>query len=168
MMWKSSIIPLAMSLIIFSVFFISCNGSRSAIKVQFGQDWTIHDEERPKPPVVNPGSFGTQDRPGSPPSDAVVLFDGTDLSRWIMANGDPPKWKLENGAMEVVKETGTIQTKQGFGDCQLHIEWASPEKVIGNGQGRGNSGVFLMGIYEVQVLDSYENETYADGQAAAG
>ncbi|MEW5900336.1 MAG: DUF1080 domain-containing protein [Acidobacteriota bacterium] len=101
------------------------------------------------------------------PSDAVVLFDGKDLSQWEDGKAGPAKWKVESGYMEVVAKTGSIRTKRGFGDCQLHVEWATPAAVSGEGQGRGNSGVFLMDIYEVQVLDSYENQTYADGMAAA-
>ena len=166
-MWKISITAPMISLLTMGVIFIACTGNHRQIEVQFGQKWKIHDKERPLPPVVDPGSYSTQEKIGKAPSDATVLFDGKDLSQWEMANGDPPKWKLGKGYMEVVPETGTIRTKQGFGDCQLHIEWAAPAKVVGKGQGRGNSGVFLMGIYEVQVLDSYENETYADGQAAA-
>jgi hypothetical protein len=126
--------------------------------------WAIHDMNRPQPPVVDPGPPAEQ--PARPPSDAIVLFDGKDLSQWQSATGQA-KWKVENGYMEVVKGTGGISTKQGFGDCQLHIEWRAPVPAVGEGQGRGNSGVFLMGRYEVQVLDSYQNKTYPDGQAAA-
>jgi len=108
-----------------------------------------------EPPVIDPGP------PGGPPSDAIVLFDGKDLSQW--EGGE--KWTIEDDF--AISKGGGIQTKQPFGDCQLHVEWASPEKVEGHGQGRGNSGVYLMGKYEVQILDSYENETYFDGQAGA-
>jgi hypothetical protein len=107
------------------------------------------------PPVVTPGD-GT-----APPSDAVVLFDGRNLDQW--AGGD--QWVVENG--HAIAAKGGIHTKEAFGDCQLHIEWATPAEVSGSGQGRGNSGVFLQGMYEVQVLDSYENQTYHDGQAGA-
>ena len=100
-------------------------------------------------------------KPHQPPSDAIVLFDGKNMDQW--KGGD--KWKVKDGY--VVAANKSIQTKQSFGDCQLHLEWATPEKVEGNGQGRGNSGVFLMGKYEVQILDSYKNKTYFDGQAAA-
>jgi hypothetical protein len=110
----------------------------------------------PEPKVVEPG-FTDND----PPSDAIVLFDGKDLSKW--EGGD--QWKIENGVATV--RGGSIQTKQPFGDCQLHIEWASPEKVSGSGQGRGNSGVYLMGHYEIQILDSYQNHTYPDGSAGS-
>lgn len=126
-----------------------------------------HDKTRPVPPVIHPGNPGTLKEPGTPPSDAIVLFDGSDMSQWQMSDGDPPEWRVVKGVLEVVKETGTFQTKKGFGDCQLHIEWASPVRIRGEGQGRGNSGVFLMGKYEIQILDSYKNKTYADGQAAA-
>jgi hypothetical protein len=128
------------------------------------QKWAIHDESRPLPPVVDPGPPGP---PAAAPSDTVVLFDGQDLSKWEDMKGQPAGWKVENGYAEVVAKTGAIRTKQGFGDCQLHIDWATPAVVSGEGQERGNSGVFLMDIYEVQVLDSYNNKTYADGSAAA-
>jgi hypothetical protein len=129
--------------------------------------WEIHDPKRPLPPVVDPGTPGTPDLPGRPPSDAIVLFDGKDLSQWRSEKGGPAGWKVENGYTEVVKGVGGIVTEQSFGDCQVHVEWATPGLVAGDGQGRGNSGVFLMGRYEIQVLDSYQNRTYADGQAAA-
>lgn len=122
--------------------------------------WAVHDWNRPRPPVVAA-------EPGKPPSDAIVLFDGTSMDAWASKDGEPCKWRIVDGAMEVVPKTGEIRTRQAFGDCQLHIEWASPSEVKGAGQGRGNSGVFLMGMHEVQILDSYENEAYADGQAAS-
>lgn len=128
------------------------------------QHWKAHDLNRPRPPVVTPP---TQQLPVPPPADAVVLFDGTDLSQWQATDGSATRWKIEDGEMISVAGAGYIQTKQPFGDVQLHVEWAAPTPVQGSSQGRGNSGVFLMGRYEVQVLDSYENETYADGQAAA-
>jgi hypothetical protein len=109
----------------------------------------------PEPPVVNPGSVDKA------PSDAIVLFDGTDLNAF--ENGE--KWLIENGYAQV--RGGGITSKQAFGSCQLHLEFATPEKVVGEGQGRGNSGVYLMGKYEVQILDSYENTTYFDGQCGA-
>ncbi len=120
-----------------------------------GLPFHVHDPARPRPPVVTPGTQG------SAPSDAIVLFDGKDLSHWT------GKWKVENGYVEVAPKTGDLISKEKFGDVQLHIEWASPAQVKGNSQGRGNSGVFLQGRYEVQVLDSFENPTYADGQASA-
>ena len=128
--------------------------------------WRVHDGTRPQPKVVTPGSCSTQEEPGQPPSDAIVLFDGKDTSKWIRRDGEPAQWKVEDGVMEV-NRTGDIQTKEHFGDCQLHIEWAAPAEVKGHSQGRGNSGVFLMGRYEIQVLDGYDNITYADGTTAA-
>jgi hypothetical protein len=132
-----------------------------------GMEWRVHDSRRPQARVIDPGTASTPDAPGRPPSDATVLFDGTDLSQWIGRDGNPPQWKVENGAMEVARRTGSIQTKASFGHIHLHIEWAAPVKVKGDSQGRGNSGVFLMAKYEIQVLDSYDNPTYADGHTAA-
>ena len=129
--------------------------------------WKIHDLNRPVPPVIEPGTSSTQDSPGRPPSDATILFDGKDLSKWQQQDGTPAKWKVENGYAEVVPKTGELRTKEAFGDCQLHVEFREPTPPHGESQERGNSGVFLMGLYEVQVLDSYENKTYADGQASA-
>lgn len=131
--------------------------------------WAVHDMNRPQPKLVTPGTFSTQDQAGKPPSDAIVLFDGKDLSGWASAKDGvaPAKWKVEDGHMEVVPSTGDIQTREQFGDCQLHVEWAAPTEVKGSSQGRGNSGVFLMGICEIQVLDVYDNPTYADGYAAS-
>jgi len=131
-----------------------------------GSKYKVHDKERPYPRVITPGTESTQDIPGRSPSDAIILFDGTDLSGWAGREGEV-QWKVENGYMEVVPGTGNIQTREHFGDCQLHVEWAAPAEVKGEGQGRGNSGVFLMGIYEIQVLDCFNNSTYADGGTAA-
>jgi hypothetical protein len=116
----------------------------------------------PVPEVITPG-IGT-----APPSDAIVLFDGKDLSKWESAkDGSKASWKVEGGAMTGVKGAGDIRTKESFGDCQLHVEWRTPSEVVGTSQGRGNSGVFLQSTYEVQVLDSYDNRTYSNGQAAS-
>lgn len=130
----------------------------------------VHETDptiRPQPTVVTPGTESTLEKPGTAPSDAVVLFDGKDLSNWTSTKGEPTKWIIDNGTMSPVKHSGMIRSKQEFGSCQLHVEWAAPAKVEGDGQGRGNSGVFLMGRYEIQVLDNYENQTYPDGQAGA-
>lgn len=107
--------------------------------------------------------------PGEAPSDAIVLFDGTDLSAWTSAeeNQDEASWSVEDGAVTVEPGTGNIKTRQEFGDVQLHIEWRTPEEIDGEGQGRGNSGVFLQEMYEIQVLDSWQNETYSNGQAGS-
>ena len=129
--------------------------------------WKIHDPNRPLPPIVDPGTVSTQQAVGRAPSDAVVLFDGKDLSKWVDKDGKPARWKVENGYMEVVANTGYIFTRDSFGDCQLHVEFSEPTPPRGESQERGNSGVFLQGLYEIQVLDSYENKTYADGQASA-
>lgn len=130
-----------------------------------GGKWRVHDANRPTPPVVAPGERFSHEAP--PPADAVVLFDGKDLSKWQTDGGAPARWKVENGYMEVVKDTGSIRTKDEFGDFQLHLEFATPAVVKGNSQDRGNSGVLVYGRYEVQVLDSYDNVTYADGQCGA-
>lgn len=133
----------------FSAFLVTCAVlPASADEYLNGIEWK-------KPAVVTPGENG------GPPSDAVVLFNGKDFSAWNGAEN----WKIEDGAM--VCGRGDVHTKQGFGDCQLHIEWSSPTPATGSGQGRGNSGVFFMDQYELQVLDSYDNETYFDGQAGA-
>lgn len=113
-----------------------------------------------EPPVVDPGPVG------GPPADAIVLFDGTDLSKFRGQRSAEPKWKLENGVMQTTP-SGGIFSKEEFGDCQLHVEWAAPTVVKGDGQGRGNSGVYLMGRYEIQVLDCYNNKTYTNGQCGA-
>src|SRR5215475_13029191 len=131
------------------------------------QKWKVHDMNRPRARKVLPGQSFTE----TPPSDAIVLFDGKDLSHWVQTGRggvtQEPKWKVENGYMEIVPRTGRLVTKEKFGDCQLHVEWMIPKGVTGQGQGRGNSGVELMTRYEVQVLESHTNLTYADGAAGA-
>lgn len=129
------------------------------------QDWPQHSRERPQPAVVTPKA---QTLPVPPPPDAVVLFDGTSLADWRRKGTDAPAgWKVENGYMQVVPGTGDIAHTMGFGDQQLHVEFMIPPKRGGSDQDAGNSGVWLMSHYEVQVLDSYENVTYPDGQNAA-
>lgn len=123
-----------------------------------------HARDCPAPPVVRPSASNL---PLLPPADAVVLFDGKDLAQWVQSDGKPAAWLVQNGYLQVTPGTGAIQTKAGFGDVQLHVEWMAPNPPKGSDQDRGNSGVFLMGRYEVQVLDSYGNVTYPDGQAAA-
>jgi hypothetical protein len=134
-----------------------------------GMPWHVHDPNRPKPAQITPSSVA-----GGAPSDAVVLFDGTDLSKWQQlgkgANAGKmldAQWKVEDGHFQVGAGTGDLQTREKFGDCQLHIEWASPAEVRANSQGRANSGVLLMSRYEIQVLDAWDNPTYADGGASA-
>jgi len=144
-------------------------------KLTPGGVYAAHDLKRPKPPVRDPGAPSEKEF-APPPANAVVLFDGKDLSRWVRKAGAKdqdqsplPKWKVENGAMVVAPKSGSLFSKESFSDCQIHIEWAAPATVnpAMKGQNRGNSGVFLPGGNEIQVLDSYQNETYADGQAAA-
>ncbi|MDP9206798.1 MAG: DUF1080 domain-containing protein [Gemmatimonadota bacterium] len=115
-----------------------------------------------EPPIITPGKTNAD-----PPSDAIVLFGGKDLSRWRGKDGVPAKWTIRDGYIEVGAGAGDITTVDKFGDVQLHIEWATPALPKGEGQERGNSGVFLMERYEVQVLDSYDNKTYYHGQAAS-
>ncbi len=129
--------------------------------------WKVHDLSRPLPAVIDPGTASTQEAVGRPPADAIVLFNGKDLSQWVGSDGQAPKWKVANGYMEVAAHTGDLLSRQPFGDMQLHVEFTEPVPAVGQSQGRGNSGVILMGQYEIQVLDSYQNNTYPDGQAAA-
>ncbi len=141
-----------------------------------GTHWHVHDGERPQPRVVTPGNLSDLP-PVTPPSDATILFDGSAASteNWVQLKTDEPlKWRVENGYMEVVKGTGDIRTTAEFMDIQLHVEWAAPFHIERDdkgdertGQGRGNSGVFMMGRYEIQVLDNWNNPTYADGQLGA-
>ena len=136
--------------------------SSQPLYAQLPSGWKAHDLERPLPKVVTPG-----ERQTDPPSDAEVLFDGESLKGWTDGNGQPSKWEVVDGVLQSVRGAGPIYTEAKFGDCQLHVEFATPTNVKGDGQGRGNSGVFLMGDYEIQVLDSFENPTYADGGAGA-
>jgi len=130
------------------------------------QPWHVHDPARPHPPVVRPGPT-----PGAPPSDATVLFDGKDLSKWAQHTPDgkriDPKWPVKEGYFEVGPHTGGLYTRDKFGDIQLHVEWSEPPGIQGTSQGRGNSGILVMGLYEIQVLDGYNNITYADGTPGA-
>ena len=125
------------------------------MKPEETEDWSR------KPAIITPG------KNGAPPSDAIILYSGPqDLVNWVHDNGNPVQW-LADSALTIVAKTPGIKTVRPFGSCQLHIEWRTPTSVTGSGQGRGNSGVFLMGLYELQVLDSYENETYYNGQAGS-
>lgn len=126
------------------------------------EHWPSHDMSRPQPATIAPAAA-----PAQPPAGALVLFDGSGLEGWAAVNGGPAGWQVRDGYLEVAPRTGDIQTTREFGDVQLHIEWAAPVPVTGSSQGRGNSGVFMMGLYEIQVLDSYDNVTYADGYAGA-
>ena len=139
-------------------------GAPAAAQAQPAISWPVHSMERPQPSIVTPAPSGAL---VPPPSDAIVLFSGRSLAEWRSDSGGPAKWKLDSGYFEVASGAGSLVTRRAFGSGQYHIEWATPTPAKGTGQGRGNSGVFLMGRYEVQVLDSYRNITYPDGQAAA-
>ncbi len=144
-----------MKIILLLVFLSFIMNHLDGQKPEETEDWSR------EPEVVTPGK-GTQ-----APSDAIVLYDDpTDTVNWVDVNGEPITWKVED-VLSVVPHSGDIQTKQSFGDVQLHVEWRTPEVIEGKGQERGNSGIYLMGLYEVQVLDSYENETYYNGQAGS-
>ena len=157
-----------MNSILRSIVFLAFAGGLSCVAPAASVfDWPQHDWSRPRPAVVQPATPSSQERQGKAPSDATVLFDGTSIAPWVTLDGSAPKWVIRDGSLECVKGSGYIRSLQAFGDCQLHLEWAAPTPPEGNSQGRGNSGVFLMGLYEVQVLDSYDNITYADGQAGA-
>ena len=170
-MTRSRMIPISSSVVVLACVALVALAQQDKPKLGFkdtpmlpGGKWHVHDGDRPQPPIVTPG------KPGEPPSDAVVLFDGKDLSKWHV-NGKEPGWKVEDGAMVVPPSRtpggGTITSKDEFGDCQIHVEFATPNPPKGRDQGRGNSGVLIMGRYELQVLDSFENLTYPDGQASA-
>jgi hypothetical protein len=154
-------IKMRAKLLILVLVSLMCLVGCSAVEEDQEPIGTAHDMNAPRPPVVTPGKT-----PADPPSHAIVLFDGTDLSEWVNEDDGPPEWIVKEGYVQV-NETGIIKTKKEFGSCHLHIEWATPAEVEGRGQGRGNSGVYFMSNYEVQVLDSYNNDTYPDGQAAA-
>lgn len=129
--------------------------------LQGGVDSALTEVWEPEPEVVDPGG------PGVAPSDAVVLFDGTGLDEWRAKDGGDAPWRSDDEAMTTVADTGDLVTRREFGDAQLHIEWRTPTEVVGDGQDPGNSGVYLMERYEVQVLDSWNNRTYSNGQAAS-
>ncbi|XZE42905.1 3-keto-disaccharide hydrolase [Pirellulaceae bacterium SH467] len=155
--WTSSV-PLL------TAMFLAITSAASPLFGQLSTGWKQHDWDRERPAIVTPGELAG---PVAHPSDAIVLFDGTSLDKWRSADGGPAKWVIKDGVMESVPGSGYVYTADSFGDVQLHVEWASPVKVVGKSQGRGNSGVFLQGLFEVQVLDSFDNITYADGQAGA-
>ena len=160
---RGTMIPIVLSMLLL------LSPSRQ-VAAQEPETWPQHSRSRPMAPVETPPP---QSLPVLPPPGARVLFDGTNLdgtnlAQWQRRDGSPAQWTLlPDGSMEVAPRAGGIQTVDSFGDLFLHVEWASPNPPAGADQNRGNSGVFLMGIYEVQVLDSYQSATYADGQAAA-
>ena len=131
-----------------------------------GQKWRVHDANRPRPKIIQAGTASTPSTAGKAPSDAIVLFDGSNLDAWTGKGGKAAHWKVENGYAQV-ERGGPIRTKEKFGSCQLHIEWQTPNPPKGDCQGRSDSGIDLMNSYEIQILDSFHNVTYADGQAGA-
>lgn len=146
------------------------DGEMKEVKYMTIDGIMVHESDpeiQPQPPVVEPGPAPAGDFIAAPPADAIVLFDGTNLDNWTATDGTSTKWIMKDGAMQPTPDSGYIQSKEQFGSCQLHVEFATPIHVEGEGQGRGNSGVFLMGEYEVQVLDNYNNTTYPDGQCGA-
>ncbi|GIW85917.1 MAG: hypothetical protein KatS3mg108_0241 [Isosphaeraceae bacterium] len=132
-----------------------------------GGQWRVHDADRPLPPVVDPGTPDLDPPPSPPPSDAIVLFDGSSLDHWHGDGGKPAPWKVEDGAIVIVPRSGSLISNQSFGDCQIHLEFQTPSPPEGSDQGRGNSGLLIMSRYEIQILDNYNNPTYADGHAGA-
>lgn len=138
------------------VVLMAATSMNAQMKPEETEDWSR------EPEVITPG------RRNRPPSDAIILYQGTsDISNWVQENGESLKWTATDTSLTVAPGTGGIKTVRAFGDCQLHIEWKTPVAVSGTGQGRGNSGIFLMGKYELQVLDSWENKTYYNGQAGS-
>jgi len=135
----------------------------SIVQFACSQEWTpkLTEKWEPVPPVVTPGG-GT-----APPSDAIVLFDGTNLDNWESTDGSPVQWELKDGILTIIPGTPGIHTKGLYSDIQLHIEWRTPDDDNDKGQGRGNSGIYFQSKYEVQVLDSYQSETYVNGQAGS-
>lgn len=132
-----------------------------------GTQWHVHDNLRPQPPVITAGTYSAPTGVVTPPSDATVLFDGTNLDQWRNENQAPAPWTVANGVLQTKPRSGDIYTKAEFGDCQVHLEWSAPTPPVGRSQERGNSGLFLMGRYEIQILDNSDNPTYADGTASA-
>lgn len=162
-MRKENILIKAFCVVLAFSSFVTLNAQEKEYPKPEGMRPGMSEFWLPQPPVVTPGDIRTN----SAPSDAIVLFDGKDLSAWKSSGGGPAKWKVENGTFTVTPSTGGIETIEHFESFQLHIEWSAPEVVKGTSQGRGNSGVFLQGIYEIQILDCYENESYANGQTGS-
>jgi hypothetical protein len=143
--------------LLFAAFAVFAQEEPMPMKPEMTEIWD------PEVASITPG-----ETPANPPSDAIVLFDGKDLeSEWTNGDGGKPEWIVDDGCVTVKKGAGTIKTKRVFEDYQLHIEWRTPVEVVGESQGRGNSGIFMQGIYEVQVLDNYNNRTYRNGQAGS-
>lgn len=147
------------------VFTLTINAQDKKYPEQEPMKPAMSEYWQPQPPIVKPGNQGIH--AVSAPSDALVLFDGKDLSKWENMKGEAAEWTVHDGVFTVNKGTGDIQTKARFNDFQLHLEWRTPEGITGESQSRGNSGVLLQGVYEIQILDNYENETYVNGQTGS-
>lgn len=154
-MKMNSIKSISLLVVLLCVILEANSQERPTLEPKLTEVW------EPVPAKITPGELN------APPSDAIILFDGKDLNEWTNGKGGVAGWIVADGAMTVKPRTGIIKTKQKFGDFQLHIEWRTPAEVKGDGQGRGNSGIFMMGVYELQVLDSYESVTYSNGQAGS-
>ena len=166
---KTALLPCALFPLLIASGFAQGSGDAS---LEPNRPWTKQEIDELRPAVITPPGFTTETTAGAPPSDAIVFFDGKDTSKLMGTGKGSPggefRWKVADGYMEVAKGTGSVVTsEQVEGDCQWHIEWCTPAEVKGDSQGRGNSGIFIGGYPEVQVLDSYGNDTYPDGQAAA-
>jgi len=162
---KFRVLPIAGILCLAALAAISLPAGRPAPKYP-NASYTLHDESRPKPRIVTPGDFSQN---AKAPSDAVVLFDGKDASKWLNNRNQPAAWRVDRdgGYIESGRNLGGIHTREKFADFQLHLEFATPEKPQGNSQERGNSGILFNGMYEVQILDNFDNPTYADGTCGA-
>jgi hypothetical protein len=171
MLTQPTAVVVSLSALVFSATPVFADGAFYGDPPDATHPWAVHDMNRPQPPLVTPGTFSNNEQPGKPPSDAVVLFDGTaaSLDNWQAdkSPAEPTKWVVKDGALQCVPGSGYIRTRETFADCQLHVEWAAPTKIEGTSQRRGNSGIFLMGATEVQVLNNYQNPTYADGFAGS-
>ena len=158
---------LSPSLLALALAFTACPGIQAQLAKEYPKPEAMRpgmsEYWTPQPKVVTPGDIKTN----TAPSDAIVLFDGTDLSAWMQPDGKDAAWTVKNGVMTVDKSKGDILTRQKFGSCQLHIEWCVPKDIEGESQARGNSGVFLQDTYEVQILDCYGNETYVNGMTGS-
>ena len=161
---SSAACTLAISKTLRAALLITAIFGISTAEAQLETGWKIHDLNRPQPKISTPAADASTIKP---PSDAEILFDGTDLSQWRDSQGGNSKWKIKNDVLVSTRKSGNIYTKKEYGDCQLHLEWAIPKDTKGSGQSRGNSGVFLMSLFEIQILDTLENPTYADGMAGS-
>jgi len=156
---------LSLLLLVTLAFSCTLNAQDKKYPERPGMSPAMSEYWEPQPKVVTPGN--AKATINKAPSDAIVLFDGSNLSAWESLKGEAAGWAVSDGVFTVKKGTGDIQTKQKFNDFQLHLEWRVPEGIQGESQGRGNSGVYMQGMYEIQILDCYENETYVNGQTGS-